>query len=136
MIAKYGNGAVVQIATVFGPVYHLACQRVFLNGTFQAYIQLRFSESLISEIHLLWGSYFFLKCSKLNVDFWNAKKLEKPHFCFCNNCIWIGCFKLSPLRRQYLSSAVNVLTNSYKVLHITKRHIFQLIYLQNDDEIR
>ena len=28
MITKYGNGAVVQIATVFEPVYHVSCQRV------------------------------------------------------------------------------------------------------------
>ena len=28
MIPKYGNGAVVQIATVFEPVYHVAFQRV------------------------------------------------------------------------------------------------------------
>ena len=34
MITKYGNGAVIQIATVFERVYHVACQGVFLNGTF------------------------------------------------------------------------------------------------------
>ena len=28
MITKYGNGAVVQMGTVFEPVYHVACQRV------------------------------------------------------------------------------------------------------------
>ena len=28
MITKYGNGAVVQIRTVFEPVYHVACQKV------------------------------------------------------------------------------------------------------------
>ena len=34
MITKYGNGAVVQIATVFERVYHVACQKVLWNGTF------------------------------------------------------------------------------------------------------
>ena len=28
MINKYGKGAVAQIATVFGPVYHVACGSV------------------------------------------------------------------------------------------------------------
>ena len=28
MITKYGNGAVVQIGTVFESVYHMACQKV------------------------------------------------------------------------------------------------------------
>ena len=43
-----------------------------------------------------------------------------------------GCFKLSLLRREYLSSAVNVLTSSYKALHLTKTDFFRLNYLPND----
>ena len=31
IIKKYGNGAVVQIATVFERVYHVACQKVLRN---------------------------------------------------------------------------------------------------------
>ena len=34
IIKKYGNGAVVQIATVFERVYHVACQKVLRNETF------------------------------------------------------------------------------------------------------
>ena len=34
MITKYGNGAVVQVATVFEPVYNVACETVLWNGTF------------------------------------------------------------------------------------------------------
>ena len=34
MISKYGNSAVVQIATVFEQVYHVARQRVFETGLF------------------------------------------------------------------------------------------------------
>ena len=37
------------------------------------------------------------------------KKIEK-RFSFSGNYIWIGCIKLSLLTREYLSSAVNVLT--------------------------
>ena len=36
------------------------------------------------------------------------------------------------LRREYLSSAVNVLTNSRKILHITKIDFFQLKFLHSD----
>ena len=38
MITKYGNGAVVQVATVFEPGYHVACETVLWNGTFWTYI--------------------------------------------------------------------------------------------------
>ena len=31
MISKYGNSAVVQMATLFEPVYYVACQRVPLK---------------------------------------------------------------------------------------------------------
>ena len=59
------------------------------------------------------------------------KKIRKS-FLFGANCVRIGCVKLSLLRREYLSSAVNVLTNSYKPLHLTKTDFFRLNYLPND----
>ena len=34
--------------------------------------------------------------------------------------------KLSPLKREYLSSTANVLTNSPKIFHITKTEFFQI----------
>ena len=34
VINKYGKGAVVQISTVFGPVYHVACQSVVWSESF------------------------------------------------------------------------------------------------------
>ena len=40
--------------------------------------------------------------------------------------MWIGCAKMSLLRPEYLPSAVNVLTNSPKLLNITKRQFSQL----------
>ena len=40
--------------------------------------------------------------------------------------------KLSLLRREYLSSAVNVLTNCPKIFHITKIDFFQLNCVHSD----
>ena len=54
---------------------------------------------------------------------------------FCDNGVRIRCVKLSLLRREYLSSAVNVLTNTYKALHLTKNDFFPINYLENDHEI-
>ena len=46
-------------------------------GIFEHYLT-RFSEPVISEIQKLWWSFFFSKCSKLNLNFKNAaKKLRK-----------------------------------------------------------
>ena len=59
------------------------------------------------------------------------KKIRK-RFLFGVNFVRIGCVKLSLLRREYLSSAVNVLTNSYKALRLTKTDFFRLNYLPND----
>ena len=55
--------------------------------------------------------------------------------CFWDNSVRIGCVKLSLLRREYLPSAVNVLTNTYKALHLTKTEFFPLNHLQNDHKI-
>ena len=77
------------------------------------------------KIHQLWVSSFFAKCLKFNVDFKNAKKNGDKVFYFSDNCIWIGCVKLCLSRREYLSRAVNALTNSFKTLHIIKRDFFQ-----------
>ena len=60
------------------------------------------------------------------------KKKIRKSFLFGDNCVRIGCFKLSLLSREYLSSAVNVLTNSYKALRLTKTDFLRLNYLPND----
>ena len=73
---------------------------------------------------------FFLLCSKFNVDFKTEKNLL-----FSKYLSQIGCVKLSLLRREYWSSAVNVLTNTYKALHLTKTDLFRLNYLQSDHKI-
>ena len=63
------------------------------------------------------------------------KKILKKLFCSWDNCIWISCIKLSLLRRAYLSLAVNVLTNSLEILHMTRRDFFRLKFLQSDQKI-
>ena len=63
-----------------------------------------------------------------------AKNAEKWLY-LLDNCIWIGCRKFSLLRRKYLSSVVNVLTNSPKISHITNRDIFQLNFNHCDQKI-
>ena len=60
------------------------------------------------------------------------KKIQKKLVFFWDNCVRIGCVKLSLFRREYFLSAVNVLTNSYKALRLTKTDFFRLNYRQND----
>ena len=60
------------------------------------------------------------------------EKIEKKFVYFWDNGVRIGCVNLSLLRREYLSSAVNVLTNTYKALNLSKTDFFQVNYLQND----
>ena len=78
---------------------------------------------------------FFWKCSKFHVDLKNSQKNSDKFFCFWHKFIWIGCIKLSLLRRQYLSLPVNVLTNSLKILQITNNNFFQLNYLHSSQWI-
>ena len=60
------------------------------------------------------------------------QKIDKKVVFFLDNCVPISCVKLPLLRREYLSSAVNVLANSYKALRLTKTDFFCLNYLPND----
>ena len=91
--------------------------------------------SVSSEIHQLWGLSFSLKCSKLNLNLGNAKRKSEIIFPFWDNCIWKCCNKLPLLRREYLSSAVNELTNSPNMLHITQGDFFNLNCFQREQWI-
>ena len=53
------------------------------------------------------------------------KNREKV-FCFKDNGVWTCCVKVCILRREYVYSAVNVLTNSPNILDLTKADFFQL----------
>ena len=95
------------------------------KGNFLQMSLTRFLQSLISEIHKLWGSSFLKKkCSKFDIHFKNTEKNWQKGFCFLDNCIWFGWDKFSLLRRECLSLVVNVLTNSPQILHVTKRDFF------------
>ena len=78
------------------------------------------------------GHLFFPKCSEIDRDFKNVSKKSEKVFCLLDNCIWIGCVKFSLLRREYLPLSVNVLRNSPKILHITKRDVFWLNFIHID----
>ena len=103
-------------------------------GLFKHYLT-TFSESVISEIQKLWGSYFFSKYSKFDLNSRNAGKIWEKVFCFWDNCIWIGIVKLSLLRTGYFSLAANVLTSSPKIWHVKNRDFFQLNWLGSDQWI-
>ena len=81
---------------------------------------------------------FFLKMSKLESKFKNYKKKKKKKkkseniFRFWDNCISKCCYRLSLLTRENLLSAVNELTNSPKILHITQRDFFNMNYVHGD----
>ena len=78
---------------------------------------------------------FFFVCSKFDLDFKNGDKNWEKRFCFWDNCISIGCCKYCLLRAEYLSRAVNVLTNGLKVLHLTKSNFSKLSWLHSDQSI-
>ena len=61
-----------------------------------------------------------------------AEKISEKKICFFDKKIWIGCVKLLLLRREYQSSAVNVLRKSSKILHMTKREFFQFNIFLSD----
>ena len=71
---------------------------------------------LISEIHNLWGPYYFIKMFKI--------------FRSLYNCIWIGSSKFFLLRKEYISWSINVLTNIPKMPDISRKDIFQLKFCQ------
>ena len=63
---------------------------------------------------------FFWKCSKFNADSKNNEKNSEKNFGSWDKFIWILCIHLSLLIREYLSLAVNVLTQVLKIYHVSK----------------
>ena len=132
VINKYENGCIVKISTVFGLIYHIACQRAPLKRDFlNIYFTTFFGVGNIGNTSAM-RVFFVCKCSKFNVDFKSGENNWDQLFSFSDNCIWIGCVRLSRLRREYLPWVVNVLTNWLKTLHITKRDFSQLNCLDSN----
>ena len=78
------------------------------------------------EITTLEYSSFFSKCSKFNANFRNTKNNLDNVFCFLGNGASSYCVKFSMFQREYLSSVVNVLTNSVKISDPTIADFVQL----------
>ena len=77
--------------------------------------------------------FFFYRMFKIQSKCRKCKKKIWEHiFRFWDNCIWKCCYKLSPLRWEYMFQAVNGLTNRPKILQITKRDFFNQICIQRD----
>ena len=70
---------------------------------------------------------FVLKSLKFNADSKNAQKNSEKMFCFLDKCMWIACFHLSLLIREYLSSAVNVLRKGVRNFHLSKSDFYNSI---------
>ena len=104
-------------------------------GLFIDFLNHVFRSPQFREKHQLWLSSFFWKCCKFNSNFKNIETHLENVFFLWDNCIWIGCFKLFLLRREYLWSAVNMLTNIFKTLHVTNRDFSQLNCLHSDQQI-
>ena len=82
--------------------------------------------------YISYEGHLCLKMFTIEYKFRQCKKNWEKLFRFCDNCIWTCCNELPLLRRDYLSSAVNGLNNSPKILHITKTDVFQLNCLHRD----
>ena len=132
MINQYGRGGVVQISKVFGLAYTVLPEgssenglfrhlfnHVFRNLSFRKYIS--YEGRLFWKIFEIWFSFQKWK-NKLTINF----------FSFWDNCIWVCSLKLCLLRREYVSLAVNMVTNILKTLHVTKRDLLQLNCVHSD----
>ena len=135
MVNEYHKGAVTQISTVLGHVYHVRCRRVVLNGTFQTFIWPRFPSPQFRKYKIYEGHLFFSKYLKFIVDFKNLAKNLGKLFCFWDNCISIDIVKLSLLRTGFFLSAANVLRSSPKIWHVNNRDFLQVNWLGTDQWI-
>ena len=117
------------------PLCHVTFGRIIWSRSFYTYIEPRFKQAVASVINKLWASSFFWKWSKFNIDLENARKKGEKVFSFWDNCMWMGYIKLFLWGREHLSTGPIVLTNSLKLLHITKRDFLQLNCLPLDQSI-
>ena len=130
---KYGKVAAMQISTMFRRVYHVAFRKIPWKWDFLGIDLTRFfgvrNFGNTSGMRL---NFFFRICSKFNLHFRNAEKDWEKVFCFRHTFIWIGCVKLSLLKREYLPSTPSVLINSLEILHITNGDFSQIYCIHSD----
>ena len=106
-INKYGEVAMIQISIVFRPIYLSKgpLKRDFLDIYLTAFYGFhKFKNPSVMRVII-----FFLKMFKIISRF---RKNGEKIFRFWDNCIWKCCNELPLLRRDYLSWAINGLTNS------------------------
>ena len=93
---------------------------------FRRLSKLYLSEAIISVIIRLRCSSWFSERCKFHPQLRNTIKNWQKVFRFWDKVVWNCCQKICILRREYLSSGVNVLTNSVKISDVTKAAFFQL----------
>ena len=115
----------------FGPISMLLVEGSSETELFRLWFNQVFRTTKVQKYITYEGHLFFenfqneIEISKI------PKKISKKFF-FWNNSFSICCYKLCLLRREYLSSAVNRLTNSPTILDITQRDFFNLNCLHRD----
>ena len=120
--------------SVWAPLRHCLLKHPLKRDFLDIYLA-TFSESVTSKIQNLWGSYFYSKCSKFNLDFKNAGKNLEKVFCSFDNCIWIGIVKLSLWWASSVSLIAHLLRSSPKILHVNKRKFLEHNVLTSDQWI-
>ena len=78
---------------------------------------------------------FCFKVFEILSKYQNCKKEAEKVFCVLHNSSALIALKLSLFKREYLSSAINVLTKCPKIFHITKTEFFQLKFLPIDQKL-
>ena len=121
---SYGKSAPVQVWTVFGTGKQVYSGRVLLNRSFRAFKSTHFSYSITSQIFKLCTLCFFWKCDKFCVDSKNSIKIKENVSHSWVDDLWTCWDKFSQLWREYMWSAVNVLTSTTEISDLTERDVF------------
>ena len=117
----------------FGPFTMLLVEGSSETGLFRHLSNLVFQSLYVSsEIPQLWWSSFFLEMFKIECKFIKFKKNLRNFLRFWDNCVWKCYYKKSLLRREYLLSAVDGLSNSRETFNITLWDYLNLNILQRN----
>ena len=117
----------------FGPFTMLLVEGSSETGLFRHLSNLVFQSLYVSsEIRQLWWSSFFLEMFKIECKFIKFKKNLRNFLRFWDNCVWKCYYKKSLLRREYLLSAVDGLSNSRETFNITLWDYLNLNILQRN----
>ena len=132
LIYKYAKDAVVQISTELRPVTMLLFEGSSKTGVFR-HLSNNVFRSLYLPKYMSYEDHLWFE-NVQNIIYMSKiqKKIERKVFPLRDNCIWVGCLKLSLLRREYLWPALNPLKNSPEILSIIKRDLFELNFLPSD----